>query len=394
MSDLGWDTVSASSVGLVNQALASSQEGLIRDFAHDGPQGHIEGRFGCWQIVPGAAGRQLQLQVAIREGEATGLPGREAPLNLAGMRLWLLIGLRLDQTGRTREAALVFDTAVMQPMRLQSRQSLEPGEERALLQLFAACLAARHDALDYVIARVPPPSGGDFACLDWAALKAPGGQHFLAVMASQNGRPHARPPAPCISRGSAYCAASLPAVTLGLLLPAVQAQLAPGARLLAEDGAVRLQEPLALAPMPLPGAGPVQPWLQALEVSLAPGGLDIALRCTAVTGRTMAMAECRTALRLSALKGAGPQLLPAGTPVWEAAAEGTAPPLSPQQMAALTTRLEEGFSRRIAGFAAALSGALFADTALSQVSWSGLRPFRPSQAELNGCLMLTDLRVV
>lgn len=301
MKLLGWDTVSALSVGLANQALEAGQETLVSAFAHRGDGLVMEGRFGPWQIVSGGALGLLHMDLHIREGVARGLPGMaRRKIDLAGIVLRIEVPLALvpspDGVGPTELRFWAQDdqTAkrdLIRPLGLTDPKGRLDDIASEMLQLaLCECLSANMENISYVFAQVSPhqAKAEDWAAtphLAWACLGTGDGRQYLAILGSMAPpRPDMAPdkidPEVISGQGTAYIALSRQLYVERVLAPWLTANFRPKAAFRLDGGAVRLARPVHLPPVPSK-IGDLHPVIDAMHFAVEPGGLGLRLQAHA-----------------------------------------------------------------------------------------------------------------
>jgi hypothetical protein len=177
----GWDTATALSIALVNQALVDGQDGLVSDFSFSGQEFGTayrgSGKFGAWQVLPGDPGDLLRLALPIVAGTVSA--GDATPLDLTGLTAVVAVSLELLPRSETRSQDLVFafhaagmlddapKAGVVTPTALTGPADVLDalGElgTRIVLNGLAADLAGHADRLAFVFASlnaVPPGADG------------------------------------------------------------------------------------------------------------------------------------------------------------------------------------------------------------------------------------------
>lgn len=189
----GWDTVSLSEVSLVNKALSAAENRLITEFAFEEDGIKLSGRFGAWQIVPGGGGQRMNVELPIVSGQLDGDLGN---VDLANVTLTLRVILRLlEPPDSPNERHLMFDLkaslekrGAVDPIKVDDPEGrLSDVQKRALVTLAAACLSNHSDQVSFVFASVKSRGAVATDLLatpehDWLVLNVIDGPQYIAIL--------------------------------------------------------------------------------------------------------------------------------------------------------------------------------------------------------------------
>lgn len=290
----GWDTFSALSIDLANQALEAGQDQLLTTFDHNRDGVRIKGTFGPWRILPGPGIQSLRMEIFIREGRARGL-SRLRTVDLAGMSLEveLPLGVVPSPDGKA-PAELKFDLAqdglppeeIVIPFGLNGPKGRLDDLASEILQLaLCDCLSKNADKIGFVFARIAPggQSGSSMYTphLGWASLPMGDGRQYLAIFGAK------QPPTASMgtdkvdpeligAAGSAVFACSFPLYAERVLTPWLTANFKPKAKFAAKGGAVHLTSKPKLPKVKTP-IGHLQPVLSKMQLTPGGGGLRVTL---------------------------------------------------------------------------------------------------------------------
>lgn len=194
----GWDTMSATSLPLVNEALRAGADQLITEFRFVDDGISVQGRFGAWQIVEGGSMQLLHVALPIEEGTLQGL-GND-PVDLAGVTLVAEIALRLLPSPDGDSNNLMFsfsdnmkiEDEALHATALQDPQGKLSGLDEALTKAtLLKALNAHGEKVAFVFASVKArgTASGDWLQtphVDWANVRLGSGRQYLMILGALN----------------------------------------------------------------------------------------------------------------------------------------------------------------------------------------------------------------
>jgi hypothetical protein len=410
MKLLGWDTVSAISYDLANQALEAGHERLLTSFNHNREGLKLRGEFGPWRIVPGGSMRNLHLEIFVRQGKASGLGRpRAKPKDLSGMtlRVEIPLGLIPSPDGKA-PAELRFElgdddsiSSAVIPLGLNDPAGRLDELERELVQLgLSDCLSKNRDKIGFVFAAITPGAGGGVMQtphLDWASLSTGDGRNYLAIFGSRKKptaamTPDKIDPELVAGQGAAYFACSRGIYAENILVPWLSQNFKPKANFRPGGQFAVLAKSVKLPKVGSP-IGQLSPYISAMKVGPNMGGLLVDLQSVTPLNKSVrVVVHMKIRMRMFVDGNGRIGLKKDPKPIIKHEVEGSG--VFGGLLAGLVKLILKFSGTNIQDIARNLATKFqtMNTPAAQPVLWTGTRPFVTTQAKSEECLWFSDDR--
>lgn len=308
----GWDTLSATSLPLVNEALSEGADQLVTAFRFNDSGVSVAGRFGAWQIVEGGSMQLLQVALPIEEGQMEGL--RASPADLAGVTLVVEVALRLlpSPDGDRRDLMFSFsgnmdvDDDTIRATELRDPDGKLAGLDEALCKAtLLKALNAHSEKVAFVFASIKARGTASSDWLqtqhtDWANIRLGSGRQYLVILGSiaqptAAMRPDKIDPKLFAGNGEAYFAISHKIFYERLLSNQLNSNFKPKTKFAGSSSGVQAK------PVRLPAAntplGRKTPMLDRLNFRMSGASLGVTARTrTPISGTATVFVDVNLAL--------------------------------------------------------------------------------------------------